>query len=360
MGQRPDEVNRDNLGDNTVFNQETGTYGSTGAGETESAEDTTEIRAGIEETRAEMTETINAIQERLNPQHLKEQVKEQVLEQVQEAKTAVREATIGKAEDMVRHAGDTLNEARYGLMETIRQNPIPAALVGIGLGWLFMNRQSGASRRHVHNTYQDQYYRGGQPYYGAGSSYTAGGSSYGSGAYTYGYGAADQSQGGVRSTLHRAQATAGDVVDRAQETVGNIADRTQETVGNIAGRTQETVGNVVNQAQETASNIASQTQETMGYLADQAQYQAQRVEDRFQQTLYENPLAVGAVALALGTAVGFSLPQTQRENQLLGETRDTLVERAQEAAQHTLEKVQQVAGEVMDQAQTTVQQRTTE
>src|SRR5215212_6703094 len=157
MGERSDEVNR---------NYDTGASNAAGADEIEQTEDTAEIRAEIEETRAEMSDTIEAIQERLNPQHLKEQVKDQVREQLQEVKATVREATIGKAEDMVRNVGDTLDEARYGLMETIRQNPIPAAMVGIGLGWLFMNQRSGTGRRY--NRYSDQtsYYRGGRPYYG--------------------------------------------------------------------------------------------------------------------------------------------------------------------------------------------------
>jgi hypothetical protein len=337
MGERSDEVNRHYDADALNVRR---------ADEIEQTEDTAEIRAEIEETRAEMSGTIEAIQERLNPEHLKEQVKDQVREQFQEVKATVREATIGKAEDMVRNAGETLDEARYGLMETIRQNPIPAALVGIGLGWLFMNRQSAPGRRYTRYYDQARYDRGGQPHYGDRQGYTGRMSAY---ADSYGSKWVDQAEGGAKGTLHRVQETAGNVVNRAQETVGTIADRTQETVGNV-----------VSQAQETASTVASQTQEAVGYITDQAQYQAQRVEDRFQHALYENPLAVGAVALAIGTAVGFSLPQTQRENELLGEARDTLIDRAQEVAQDTLEKVQQVAGDVMDQAQTTVQEKAKE
>jgi len=337
MGERADEVN--SYYDIDAAN-------AAGADEIEATEDTAEIRAGIEETRAEMSETIEAIQDRLNPQHLKEQVKDQVREQFQEVKATVREATIGKAEDMARNMGETLDEARYGLLETIRQNPVPAALVGIGLGWLFMNRQSAPDRRYNRYNNQARYYAGSRPHYDGRQGYTGKMSAY---AETDGTNWADQGEHRSKGTLHQVQETAGNVVNRAQETVGTLADRTQETVSNV-----------VNQAQETASSVASQTQEAAGYLADQAQYQAQRVEDRFQHALYENPLAVGAVALAIGTAVGFSLPQTERENALLGEARDTLVDRAQAVAQDTLEKVQQVAGDVMDQAQTTVQEKAKE
>ena len=112
MGERPDEIGRADLFDAEMIDRH-GTVGENTEDAGETSDDTAEIRAGIEQTRSEMSETIDAIQDRLNPQHIKEQVKEQV-----------REATIGRAEEVMRNAGDTLNEARYGLMETIRHNPI--------------------------------------------------------------------------------------------------------------------------------------------------------------------------------------------------------------------------------------------
>jgi uncharacterized protein YprB with RNaseH-like and TPR domain len=48
-------------------------------------ENTEQLRAEIEDTRADMSQTINEIQERLSPEHLMGQVKE-----------TVRDATIGK------------------------------------------------------------------------------------------------------------------------------------------------------------------------------------------------------------------------------------------------------------------------
>jgi len=285
-----------------------------------------------------MSETIDAIQDRLSPQHIKEQVKEQVREQFQEAKATVRDATIGKAEDMVRSAGETVNEARYTIGETIRQNPIPAAMVGLGLGWLFMNRRSAAPRRSTYGYRPDQaYYTGRQNY---GSSY-----------YENRYDFRDtdnrlgQGQRSDAGALHRVQETAGNVASKAQETVSDLTERAQETVGSVASKAQETVGDFTERAQETVGNFA-----------DRAQYQAQRLEDRFQHTLYENPLAVAAATLALGAAVGLAVPQTRKEHELMGEARDNLVDKVQTVAQDTMEKVQRVAGDVMEEAQTTVQQ----
>ncbi len=136
MGEAADEVRPNDRPDVNIYDQE-----ST-ANETnyvDEANNTTEIRNNIEHTRAEMSETIDALQERLNPQTLKEQAREQVREQYEEVKSTVRDATIGKAEAMMQNASDTVSETSSSIMDTIRENPIPAALVGIGLGWLFMN-----------------------------------------------------------------------------------------------------------------------------------------------------------------------------------------------------------------------------
>jgi len=322
--------------------------------------ETAEIRADIEQTRADMSETINALQERLSPSNLKEQaqeqisevkeqVKEQVREQFHEAKEMVRAATIGRVEDMVQSAGDSVNDARYTVMETIRQNPIPAALVGIGLGWLFMNRRSAtpvrySGRGNVRGV--SQYYDDRRPY-----DYAPG---YSSG------GMRGQSQGFVGNAVDRVQQTAGNVAGSVTGTASNVAGTVSDTASNVVGAVSDTASNVAGTVSDTASNVASTVSDTASNLADQAQYQAQRLEDRFQHALTTNPLAVGAVALALGTAVGLTLPQTERENELMGEARDTLVDRAQEVASNTFEKVQRVASEVTTEAKETIRETTME
>jgi len=341
MGETTNQVRYNDLPDDSTFEQDPNVEGT---------DETATIRSNIDQTRSEMSETIEAIQERLSPETLTEQVKDQVREQFEEAKTVVRDATIGKAEEMVRNAGDTVNEARFTVIETIRQNPIPAALVGIGLGWLFMNGRNTSTR--YDKNYSNVYYRGQYR-----SPYNEGQSGYTTRTYTprssnYDYdepGVVERGQRAVGGTVQRAQEKASDVTSKVQDTVGNLTDRGQATVGNIVNQAQETTGQIVNQAQETASNIA-----------DQAQYQAQRLEDRFQQTLIENPLAVGAIAFAVGAAVGLAVPQTQREHELMGEARDQLIDRAQEVAQDTVQKVQQVAGQVADQAQTTLKEQAQE
>ncbi len=336
MGQRADEVTYRAEGGTSQPEQEVTitrlTETTIAGGDVEGTE---EIREEIEETRASLAETIDALAQRLSPDNLKEQAREQVAEQVQVAKEAVREATIGRAEDMAYSAAETVNQVRYSIMDTIRANPIPAAMAGIGLGWLYMNRRSGTPRYQTAYPYGGDYVRGVPRYQGQrayqGSS-TAGG------------------------TFDRAQERAGHLAGQVQETAGTVASRVQDTAGNVASQIQDTAGTVVDRVQDTAGAVVDRVQDTAGQLVDQAQYQSQRLEVRFQELLYRRPLAVGAMTLALGTAVGLAVPETRQEHALMGETRDHLIEQAQAAATNTMEKVQRVASEVADEARSTAKE----
>jgi len=91
-----------------------------------------DLENDIAATRDEMTDTVQTIGERLDPANI-----------VQDAKDTVREATVGKVEQMTSNAMDTATDAGSGIVETIRRNPIPTAMAAIGIGWLLMNRSDG-------------------------------------------------------------------------------------------------------------------------------------------------------------------------------------------------------------------------
>jgi hypothetical protein len=116
------------------------------------------------------------------------------------------------------------------------------------------------------------------------------------------------------------------------------------------------VGDAVTRAQDAAQQIGSQ-----------AATGANRAGGLLQQAIHDNPLAVGAAALALGAVVALAVPQTPQEHQVMGPARDRLVanaqdtaqsiaQKAQTAAQETAQKVQHVAQEARDAAQRTAQQ----
>jgi hypothetical protein len=131
--------------------------------------------------------------------------------------------------------------------------------------------------------------------------------------------------------------------------VANAAGSVSETVGNIAGKTYEGVGSLASKTYEGAGSAASKTFETVGDAASFAYNKAGdlggQMKINYNHYIEENPLAVGAVALALGAVVGMAIPTTRTENEYLGEYRDTVLEKAQTTAQEALGSVKQMATE---------------
>ena len=263
------------------------------------ADEAARLRSEIEQTRAGMGETIDAIQEKLNPENIREQVV-----------ASVREATIGRVErvmenvgekvsevtqpayEAVGRAGTVVRETGSSVIDTIRRNPLPAALIGLGVGLLVIN-----TRRDRADGYD--YY---EPGADDRDEYAE---------YDYNY------------------------------SVGQGASRARRE--SVLGRAQHAVGDAVTSARETASSAAQQARERIDQLGGEVQRTTRMAGQQLQTTLQQNPLAVGAVAVALGAAVGLAMPSTRIENEYMGETRDNLFDVAQQAARDTMRKVQTVA-----------------
>src|SRR5688572_13307479 len=77
-----------------------------------------------DETRNRISDDLRAIGEKLSPQHIKEELKD---------------ATVGKLRD----AKDSMSDAGRATVGYARQNAIPLALIGAGVGWLLASRRNG-------------------------------------------------------------------------------------------------------------------------------------------------------------------------------------------------------------------------
>ena len=104
-----------------------------------------------------------------------------------------------------------------------------------------------------------------------------------------------------------------------------------------------TDASTLNQVKETAGDLANRSTEALSNLGSKAKESATAVSSRFGRTLRENPLAMGAIAVAAGTAVGLALPATRIESEYIGETGEMLVDKAQEVARGAIDKVQDTA-----------------
>lgn len=228
---------------------------------------TQEIREEIAQTRIEMSETIEAIEDRLRPSNL-----------VAQAGETVRNAATEKVKDMAHtaeRAADRVMETSFA--QTVRANPVPVAMIGVGAAWLLMKGRFDESSRWRSREY-------------------------------------DRSR------------------DANAYESGRSGDWGREAAASVVGTTgYADYGSAPAAAPEFAG-------ERRPYYRDV------RRSVNVERVLRDNPLLVGAAAALVGVAIGMSLPASETENRLMGEARDTVVDRAREAAGEAAGKVQEVAG----------------
>ncbi len=210
-----------------------------------------EILAEIERTRSDMDATLNAIEHRLTPGQL-----------------------VDQGIDYLRNSG--ANEFVSNLGNSVKQNPLPVALVGIGLAWLM------ASGKRA-----DDY----------------------SAAYEVG-----------PSTTDRLRSKASDTLNRA------------------SGK--------VESAKQSLTQTAQTVRERASSVGEAARQQMDRAKGGMDYMMREQPIALGAIGLALGAIVAAMAPRTRKEDELMGEARDRLVERATEAGKDKLDEVKRAADTV--------------
>jgi hypothetical protein len=264
------------------------------------------IVAEIETTRAEMGDTIDEIGHRLQPQTI-----------VGQARDQLREATVGRVERTIDDAAQTAQHTGNTLMETIRQNPVPAALAAIGIGWLAIRFRE-------------------QPSFGYGDNGNGSRQRYSAG-YIPGFGKFYRDDPRYLHEPRGEDALAGvrETAQRAASGVQQAADEAAERAQRLGENVQFAAHDAVQQAQVRTRQAQWQVQGTIS--------QAQNELDRM---LHENPLAVGALAMGLGAVAALAIPETQKERELMGEQRDRLLQQAGTVAEQALDQAEQKAQEV--------------
>ena len=103
-------------------------------------------------------------------------------------------------------------------------------------------------------------------------------------------------------------------------------------------------------AREMTSERAHQAADRARNVASEAKQRAIRAERQVERSYFENPLAIGAAAAAIGFVAGMSVPSTEKEAELMGDTRDRLVDRAKEEFEEVKHVAQDVGSRAIDEA----------
>ena len=221
-----------------------------------------EIRADIEETRREMGGTLNQLGDRLEPSHLVEQAKENV-----------REATIGRVEETAKGMSDMV-------IDTIKNNPIPAALAGAGLALLWANRSKGDAQTQFQYSSQSPSTNSGMDL----------GTKVGEAASTVG----STARGAVGAVAEGAQNVGGEVVERGGETVQQVGIRLDTfmksnplAVAAIAAGAGAAIGSLVPESSkeremlgDASRQVTSTVRETVEDVTTKAEETMDRVEEQ--------------------------------------------------------------------------------
>lgn len=207
--------------------------------------------------------------------------------------------------------------------DRVRISAIPVALIGAGLAW-FTSEYRSSNQRSSH-----QLQRGVHARHATGNGYEN----------THGTSHGNASN---ESLLHQVTAktdeTGRDLKDKASE----VGERASQSASEATERAKQIGQHAATQIQETAE----QAQARMNEMGQRTQMQYYRTKDRFGKALDEQPFIIAALGIAVGAAIGATLPRTRRENELLGETRDELVERATDTAREQAEVVKESAQRV--------------
>ncbi|RUW03450.1 MULTISPECIES: DUF3618 domain-containing protein [unclassified Mesorhizobium] len=201
--------------------------------------------------------------------------------------------------------GGAGSDMLHNLKAQVRDNPLPLTVIGAGLAWLMLG--SGASAATAATGYATR--RGSDRHDGT-------------------------STAGTGTMTSDTYASVGDMASGAAGTVSGMASSAAGTMSDMASSAAGSVSGMASGAAETLTNSATAT-------ADMAT----RATRSAQQLMEDQPLAVAAVGLAIGAAIGAMLPHTQLEDERLGGYREQLRERAEDALEKGVDQVKQVAAE---------------
>lgn len=250
--------------------------------DTDETAETKAIREDIETTRSQMSETIDAIQDKLSFANISGQVKEEVSEQISSAITSAKETVFGAT----RKAGRFMKNAEDGLRGmNLSGNIVPFALIGTGIALVVMNNKRRSSAARYDN--------------------------------------------------YRVKGRYDQHLESASETTGTF-DSARQKASDAAGTVASSVRGAADSAYRAIGDGTSAISKTVGTLGTKSREQYEHFMD-------VNPLAVGAVAAAIGAVVGLAIPRTEYEGELMGDASKKLLSQVQDTAKDALTKVQDVA-----------------
>jgi ElaB/YqjD/DUF883 family membrane-anchored ribosome-binding protein len=281
--------------------------------------ETDAIRSDIDTTRRRMDDTMDALGNRLQPRHLMDEFLGYLRGDSADGETRMTH--------LKQKIGHSCESAMHSVVDTVKQNPMPALLIGAGVGWMIYESMRDKSPRTSDGNYYGYSREGDRLDYdpdmhydrpleyppsleGAEAEWTDQG---------------DSKLAGMKDKL-------ADKTSAAKEKLAHAGEAVREKAGALKERTGEKLHAVKQRAGEMTARMRDGTRQAYA-----------RTRERVVTTADKRPLEVGLVALAAGVLVGLALPTPAPVNRTIGATADRLRDRTRQAGSEMLEKGKRVA-----------------
>ncbi|MFL4468600.1 DUF3618 domain-containing protein [Tateyamaria armeniaca] len=308
-----------------------------------------EIEREIEEQRSDLTSNLEGLQDKFSIDTIVRQIGDQFRE----------------------HGGDM----GRSISNQVKANPVPLALTGIGLAWLmFGNAQQPQLRQRVSDDFDDDRYSSTEREYRQGrdarglpytppAARTANravsepswardtddntspsfGDRVSSGAESVKDTAASGAQS-VKDSLASAGSAVGDAASSAKSSMGNAAQSAKQGLASAGIRIAEGTETLTEEGRKRVIAARQKAVEMRRSAARSMNQGTDAAADFYDQ----QPLVVGALALAVGAALGGALPRTKTEDDLMGAQSDTLFDQAERIFEEEKAKALSVADSVKE------------
>lgn len=219
----------------------------------------------------------------------------------------------------------------------VRDNPLALALVGAGVGWLVLGSGERHRRpRHLQETtgsyrtarlHETEPYRGAEPYQAAELHRDAGHEDHD-----------DEHHGSAIGSI-------GSKASAAGRKAGEVGSRAASALSETGRQTGQRARSAYDYGRRMMHDMRDGAEERSSSIYRGGRHYGGRMSRMFSDAMENEPLVIGAFALAVGVAIGAAMPSTRREDELFGDMRDEVFSRAGDTARSASHRVADAAKE---------------
>ncbi|KKB75937.1 hypothetical protein VW35_19530 [Devosia soli] len=256
------------------------------------------------------------------------------------------------------------------LQRQVTSNPLPVALLGVSLAWLMAKPNNGPKVDHSGDRAWDDSINRNRGYavadedeYGDYPVAIISGTSMrrlGHASDIHGRRVsefADDAGRRFRAFSDETGNRAGHFIDETgsrfrgfTNATGERIDQFRDEAGNMLDEASGWASHTWQKAREKLHNAAGAGRESAGQMAGSVQGQLDSLNQTIMTQFRDQPLVGGALAFALGAALGSALPHTPQEDAVLGEASDKLKGKVTDAAADVYEEGKERVAEVYENA----------